>query len=99
MAAPKNPKGAKSDKLWRDAIMRAVRREIAKGEKTKRLETLADALVAKGIKGDVPALKEIGDRLDGRPTQGIEHGGEVDHNVIFYTIYEAVKDDDKEDED
>jgi hypothetical protein len=77
LAAPINPKGAKSDKIWRDAIMRAVRRletdEPPKDAKPQqRLERLADALVAKGLEGDVPAMKEIGDRLDGKPHQTAE---------------------------
>lgn len=79
MAAPINPKGAKSDKIWRDAIQRAVRRleddpVPSKPAKKQRLEALADALVAKGMQQDVPALKEIGDRLDGRPAQSIGLG-------------------------
>jgi hypothetical protein len=68
VAAPHNPLGAKSDKIWRDAIMRAVRRRDS-GEDPQALEKLADKLVAKGLEGDIPALKEIGDRLDGKPTQ------------------------------
>ena len=77
MAAPKNAVGPKSDKLWRDAIMVAVKREIeaAGGKKTKKLYALADALADKGLKGDVTALKEIGDRLDGKAVQGVELGG------------------------
>lgn len=70
MAAPKNPVGAKSDKIWRDAIMRAVRRRDS-GEDPQALEKLADSLVRKGMEGDVTALKEIGDRLDGKPVQAI----------------------------
>lgn len=74
MAAPKNPKGAKSDKLWRDAIMRAVHREMetSDGKPTRKLEALADALVASGLDGNPAALKEIGDRLDGRAHQTAE---------------------------
>lgn len=76
MAAPKNPLGAKSDKLWRDAVMRAVRRIKERGE-PQALEKLADSLVAKGLEGDVPALREIGDRLDGKPTQAITASGSI----------------------
>lgn len=77
MAAPLNPKGAKSDKIWRAAIMRAVRRlggddEPLDATKEQRLDLLADALVAKGIAGDVTAAREIGDRLDGKPHQTAE---------------------------
>lgn len=73
-AAKENAGGRKplSDKIWRDAIMRAVHREMKTGEKTKRLEALANKLVDKAINGDVSALKEIGDRLDGRPAQSMD---------------------------
>lgn len=71
MAAPNNPKGAKSDKLWRDAIQRAVKRRLAGEGDPQALDQLADKLVEKGLAGDIPAIKEIGDRLDGRPAQTI----------------------------
>lgn len=50
--------------------MRAVRR-AATGEDVQALEKLADKLVETGLGGDVSALKEIGDRIDGKPTQMI----------------------------
>ena len=75
MAASIRPSpGSKSDKIWRDAIHRAVKRAGKDGQ-TKRLELLADKLVDEALSGDVPALKEIGDRLDGRPAQAFEHSG------------------------
>lgn len=73
MAAPKNNKGYKSDKQWRDAIQLAVHR-LATDGKTKHLDLLAMRLVKAGAEGDVAALREIGDRLDGKPTQSIAHG-------------------------
>ena len=75
MAAQKTPLGSKSDKLWRDAIMRAVKRQVGKGG-GKYLEVLADKLVALAADGDVGALKEIGDRLDGKPSQAVSVGGD-----------------------
>lgn len=44
-------------------------------KKGKKLAALADALVNAGLDGDVPALKEIGDRLDGKVPQALEHAG------------------------
>lgn len=76
MAAPKQAVGPKSDKIWRDAIHRAVKRKLEGKGDPQALDKLADALVAKGLEGDVSALKEIGDRLDGKPKQQIEHSGE-----------------------
>ena len=67
------PKGSLNDKPWQDAIRRAVN-EVREGENgaEKRIFTLARKLVDQAIAGDVPALKEIGDRLDGKPVQGID---------------------------
>ena len=72
MAAPKAPRGAKSDKIWRNAIRKAVAERIADEDspkKIKALHLLARKLVQTGLEGDVAALKEIGDRLDGKPVQ------------------------------
>jgi hypothetical protein len=73
MAARKTAGNQWSDKAWRDAIRVAVNRVDSK--KGKRLAQLADVLVAAGLAGDVPALKEIGDRLDGKVAQALEHSG------------------------
>lgn len=73
MAAPKNPKGPKSDKIWRQALMLAVNR-VSKDGKTKHLDILANRLVLKAAEGDVSALREIGDRIDGKPVQQITAG-------------------------
>lgn len=78
MAAPKSPRGAKSDKEWRDAIRLAVnelRDDPESGGKAKALRLLARKLVQKAMDGDVSALKEIGDRLDGKPAQAVEMSG------------------------
>ena len=72
MAAPKTPKNRWSDKAWRDAIRVAVMRVADDPKQGKKLAQLADALVSAGCAGDVTALKEIGDRLDGKATQQIE---------------------------
>ena len=79
MAAPINPKGPKSDKVWRDAIRLAVAR--ASDGKTKTLELLAKRLVAKALDGDMQAMKEIGDRLDGKPAQAIVNGEDGPFNA------------------
>lgn len=79
MAAPKNPGNRWSDKAWREAIRVAVMRAHEDPKKGKKLAALADALVEAGLDGDVPALKEIGDRLDGRVPQAVtgNDGGPV----------------------
>lgn len=46
-----------------------------------KLRDVADALVAKAIAGDVNAIKEIADRLDGKPAQAIIGGDEEDSPI------------------
>lgn len=72
----------KSDKEWSGAIRKAVHEyrvskdDDGRVEKTKKINLLAKALVRLALdKGDVAAMKEIGDRLDGRPNQSLEHKG------------------------
>lgn len=81
MAAAENPKGRWSEKIWRDAIRVAVSRAQEDPAKGKRLVALADALVEAGMAGDVSALKEIGDRLDGKVPQA-HVGGDEDDNPV-----------------
>ena len=81
--------GQKLDKIWRGAIRKAVSERLAvedadgKVRKIKALNLLAMSLVKTGLTGDVSALKEIGDRLDGKPAQAIAIKGDPDSPVIF----------------
>jgi len=62
------PRGVWSDKAFRDALRRVVS-ERDKETGAKKLDLLAHRLVHNGLGGDVSALKEIADRLDGKPNQ------------------------------
>ncbi len=72
------PRGSLGERTWRDAINLAVRElrdETTKDGKVKKvraLRLLARKLVDCGLEGDVAALKEIGDRLDGKAMQGVD---------------------------
>jgi hypothetical protein len=75
LAARKTPSsGGKPDKLMRDAISLALHREAkaADGTMTKKLVLVASALVDKAIDGDIAAIKEINDRMDGKAVQPLE---------------------------
>lgn len=75
-----NPGGRPKEKPWRDAINRAIKRH-ANGD-LQALDRAADMLVLAAIEGKMDAMKEIGDRLDGKAVQqqivnGDEDGGPV----------------------
>ncbi len=55
------------NKPWKDAIKRAV---LARDGNA--LRSLSEALIDKALTGDVSALREVGDRLDGKAVQEIE---------------------------
>ena len=40
----------------------------------RRLRVIAEALAEKAEQGDLQAIQQIGDRLDGKPSQAIERG-------------------------
>jgi hypothetical protein len=72
MAPRKTPsRGGKPDKLMRDALLLELSAEAkrAGGKPTKRLRLVARKLVDCAEKGDVSAIKEIFDRVDGRVPQ------------------------------
>ena len=60
---------------WSDAVRRAMFAESNeiddKGERKKKLYVAATQLVDLACEGDMAALKECGDRLDGKPAQAI----------------------------
>lgn len=78
-------KNATKNKLWEDALRRALLAEDG-----KKLRTLADKLIERAENGDVQALKEVGDRIDGKPTQTI--AGDPDNPLGFEIIERVVVD-------
>jgi hypothetical protein len=67
-----NPGGARKSKQWAEAIRKAALRPIDPKDEATHLDALAQQLIAKGLQGDTAALKEIGDRIDGKAIQSIE---------------------------
>jgi hypothetical protein len=59
----------------------ALRMEICNGNDHRALRALARKLIEKGLEGDLAALREIGDWLDGHPARMVE-GGDVKVEVL-----------------
>lgn len=83
MGAPVGNKNAAKAKVWHAAIMRALERRQPADQRIKAIDELADKLIELVATGDLAALKEFGDRLDGKPAQAIIGGGEDDPPLQF----------------
>lgn len=77
LGAPIGNQNAKKGKAWADAIKRAIREKYQGEDWEAKLAKLAKRLIEAADDGDLQALKEVGDRLDGKPTQLI--GGDEDN--------------------
>ncbi len=89
------PKGAENkDKSWHHAIRAAVnelRKDEDSSKKIKSLRLLARKLVTKALEGDVAAIREVGDRLDGKATQAVQVDQSVQITHIERTIIDMPK--------
>jgi hypothetical protein len=84
--------GKQPDKPVRDAILAALQSEISvkvggKAKKLRRLEAIADQLVSLAADGNLTAIREICDRIDGKATQPV--AGDKDNPLLDVT---AIKD-------
>lgn len=80
-----NPGGRpKEAKLWREALIRAVKRR--EDEDPQALEKLADKLLLKMEEGDILAMREFGDRIDGKPTQPVSGDEDNPLNHIINVV-------------
>ncbi|MDE2099595.1 MAG: hypothetical protein KGL39_20250 [Patescibacteria group bacterium] len=79
------------DKPFRDAL----RMEIAEAqadENPRSLRLVARKLLDRALSGDVQAIKEIGDRLDGKPAQAITGDNELDPIRVIQEIRRSIVD-------
>lgn len=75
---------AYKNKPWADALRRAMVR--FDGGKENALNLIADQTVKLAVSGEPWAIKEIGDRTDGKAAQSIDMSAKV-------TVHEAAIDD------
>lgn len=78
---PGNDNAKKSNRVWQEAIKRVV----AQGD-SQKLRDLAEKLVSLAEAGDVAALKELGDRLDGKPAQQVQVSGDSDSPLVVSVV-------------
>lgn len=80
--------GRKQEKPFKDALRMEL---AAAGDDQKALRKIARALISKAEDGDMQAIKEFADRIDGKVPQGITgEDGAGPAEIIFRTIYEQL---------
>lgn len=80
--------GGRKEKPFRDALMLAIKEAEAKENQHRALRKIAERLLDEAAAGNVQALKEVADRLDGKVPQGIENG---DPDQPFRMTFEWMK--------
>ena len=87
MAAPVGNRNAARAAEWRHALRRALRRYEASGVKRgQALEEIAVKLIELALAGDIAAIREIGNRLDGKPVQPVMGHHDVPLLVVFEDV-------------
>ena len=75
-----NKNSSKSNRAWGKVV-----RKLAIQEDAKRLHQVAEALFRKAEDGDISAIKELGDRIDGKAMQEISGNSDAPITVIVKT--------------
>ena len=75
---------AVKNRPWQDAINRALAR-FGEGSYDGGLNALADELIKKCVDGDMTAIKELGDRLEGKAPQALIHQGDEERPIETIT--------------
>lgn len=93
MAAAKGNNYRAKDGRWLKAIENALsKRSMSRRDQLDALDDLAEKLLAKCDEGDMSALRELGDRLDGKPAQGLILGGDPDNPVAVTEVTRRIID-------
>jgi hypothetical protein len=89
MGAPLGNDNANKGKRWKLAIDRALEAR-SKSEGVEALDRLAEKLLTLADQGDLAALKELGDRIDGKAAQSIAVGNEPGQEFVTKVVREIV---------
>lgn len=88
MGAPVGNNNAAKGKPWEAAIKRALAKR-SRVDQHEALEKIANAFLDKCEEGDLQAIKEFGDRMDGKPSQAVAVSGGLNISGITRRVVEA----------
>ena len=64
-------------RIWTEAITEALKKRIPSKDIVEALTPIAEKLLDKCMEGDVPAFKELADRLEGKAVEYVNISGDV----------------------
>lgn len=83
MGAPLGNQNGRSRGLWSAAIQRALERRKPADERVAAIDELADKLLDQCSAGSLPALQELGNRLDGKAAQSVMLAGDPENPLTL----------------
>jgi hypothetical protein len=89
IGAPLGNNYAAKGTRWRNAIDKALELKC-KSDGQKALIQIATAMLDKAADGDMTAIKELGDRIDGKVAQSLNIGGQDDNPLKVEEIVRTV---------
>lgn len=88
--APQGNDNRVKGKRWQTAIDNALAKRGSRADGIQALDVLAEKLLALAEDGDLGALKELGDRLDGKAVQQSEISGPDGSAIPMQTVVNFV---------
>src|SRR6516165_10455207 len=85
----KNPRGQQRDKIYREAL-RLELVDMSEGIDLKKLREIARTHIEKAAAGDMKAIKELADRLDGKPIPIADHELSQEGESVLKIVREIV---------
>lgn len=82
-------KPGEQHKPWADALRIGAHERDGKGR--PKLRVIADKTIQMAMDGDMEAIKEIGNRLDGKPKERMEHDAGPGMTAITLELIAAIK--------
>ena len=83
------PRGQQRDKIYREAL-RLELADMSEGIDLKKLREIARTHIEKAAAGDMQAIKELADRLDGKPAQIPDQEFDQEGETVLKIVREIV---------
>lgn len=89
--APLGNQNAKKGRVWSQAIERALAKR-SRADQIDAIDVLAEKLLTLCDQGDLQALKELGDRMEGKAAQGVTVSGDEENPLRITGVTRKIVD-------